>query len=1297
MLNKIGTARALLALFIVVGLNVIAGRQLSLIAFSNDGSPTSASAFEVVFEPTFEAQAIEGLLRVTTRAGSAPKIRSSQATLFNAAGQRLFEIPVDPLGPGLFRISAALDRIPSDEFYVQFTLTEPGSKDGVQTLYRADAEKRRAERVSMAALVQHNQHRQPTPVQRKLSTNGNREHSSPMYPFSDKDRQISTSQANGGFQLLVWTAFVDYTREYPNTLDAISDHSVPYTLEETDTTDPGSLQTALQGKDVFLVPEQEAGSNDTVSSIANGFSSVLQDFVRHGGHVIALADYRGFLSGSGLMPAVTVTTTYGAGVTYQVIESDHPLTFNLGNTIRSANATDGYEINDRNTRKLVVDSENNAIVAVKELGTGEIVLIGYDYYNYNADASWLIVNAVRWASPLGPDTFGYTADDNPVSYAWIDATRGTNANISGDDQFGGPFNLGFQLPFFEKQYSQVYVGTNGLITLESGSRDYSNDPIPSTNTPNALIAPFWDDLVVNVPEYNTGTIYYRRGGTSPNRYFAVEWHGVSRLGSQDLLTFEVILYENGSIKFQYASMNGWVEGATIGIEDSAGELGLQYLYNASGAHDGTAVLFTYPSPRANILVRPADQFAFAAVGNDTRFTEAVRNIGTLGSDTVDLSVASDWAVELRNGNDTAPLRDTDSDGTPDTGSIPQGAQTGFIARVTAPETAVIGDWDTPHITAHSSRAPETVARETTLNTAIAPDFVQVFQENYASDGTTDYEIYLDMVRPTTGSHLVQVTDDTDYQGVPAVAAAPTGDVVVAWPTERYTGEYWVREIEYALFDARANPVLPTTKLVDHSTVITHTYDDWPTVAFLSNDNIAFTWSRYVGDTVNAYYAVRNRTGETVQEQVALSANTEAFPRDWPPAVAPLSNGNFVVTWEHGGPEGIIDVYYTVLNGQGAAIKPVTNLTNNSGGYDDFTPRAVALGNGRALLLWAGEFYNTAYDETCYAVIDASGNIVKPETALTNSGTEASNLRADAALLSNGHVLVAWSRWGRRNLKVQYAILDREYDVAIPPREFANPPEKSGWEVSVSADRAGHGILTWLEYRKRNDIFYALIDNAGSILTPPQSYRQGRNNLISSSWNGYGNAPLTATNIGPTLSRAYLPMISHQFGTITVRPIRNGGFEAGSFDGWTHGGQLARSISATVARSGTHSALLGDPDYDCRGGVPVGSAWISQIITVPAGGRPTLSFWYRVFSQDRLSDTKYDSFDVHLNETLILRTGNTTTTYGCDQPTTDTGWQFFTHDLSAYRGQTVELRFENASRPDGWYNTWTYVDDVQLTP
>jgi len=172
---------------------------------------------------------------------------------------------------------------------------------------------------------------------------------------------------------------------------------------------------------------------------------------------------------------------------------------------------------------------------------------------------------------------------------------------------------------------------------------------------------------------------------------------------------------------------------------------------------------------------------------------------------------------------------------------------------------------------------------------------------------------------------------------------------------------------------------------------------------------------------------------------------------------------------------------------------------------------------------------------------------------------------------------------------------------------------------------------------------------------------------------------------------YLPLITKNY-----HRLCNGDFETCDFTCWTHGGELNQSVRSTMPHTGQCAALLGDPGYDSQGGVPVGSAWMCQPVSVPSTDSPRLSFWYRIYSYDVLTGTDgttiWDSFDVYINDTLILRDGGKPP----QGVLKDTGWKPKTYDLTANRGETIDLCFHNWNRTDGYQNTWTYVDDATIT-
>jgi hypothetical protein len=180
-----------------------------------------------------------------------------------------------------------------------------------------------------------------------------------------------------------------------------------------------------------------------------------------------------------------------------------------------------------------------------------------------------------------------------------------------------------------------------------------------------------------------------------------------------------------------------------------------------------------------------------------------------------------------------------------------------------------------------------------------------------------------------------------------------------------------------------------------------------------------------------------------------------------------------------------------------------------------------------------------------------------------------------------------------------------------------------------------------------------------------------------------------TTYSSGIKRVFLPII--------MAPDPNWGFETGDFTNWEHGGVLHTAVTTDEHHSGSYSALLGDPGWNCEGGVPIdGSAWLSRNVRVPSSGSPILRFWYKLYTQDKNTDPvseNYDFFAVYINGNQELIVANTTDNYGCstlneleDQPIIS---------LDGYQGQTIPIAFYVYNKADKWYNTYVYIDDVSV--
>jgi hypothetical protein len=713
----------------------------------------------------------------------------------------------------------------------------------------------------------------------------------------------------------------------------------------------------------------------------------------------------------------------------------------------------------------------------------------------------------------GPDDFGYTWDDS-VTFNWIDATEGTDTGLTSCENFAS-VPIGFSFKFYENTYDTVYVSWNGHLTFDPKCPCCSPSLIPTAGgNPDNLIAPYWTHFISG-----SGRIRYLQQGSPPNRSLVIEWNQMRDLGGNEF-TFEAILYENGNILFQYRTMTysgSSPFGITVGIEDSSGTDGLCYICGWGQISNNKAVLFRRPAPSARVKVYPPYyQGRFTRAGAMESFQVPIRNTGELGADTYDLYVSSSWLVSLYAADGTTPLTDTDGDGTVDTGSVAQGSTVTITVKVQTPAGANIGDYNFASITIRSS-LDTSKSKIVTLQTAIPAPFAQVYRDN--ADGAMS--LYL--VQPA-GQAVKKVAYDIYGLGYRmAVAEAPNSNFIYAW--NRWSCgsacSIWVAEIEYALLDRYGNVVRPVSKLTDHSGATMDTYDRDPAIAVAPNGRIGVLWQRELRNkstsqsNYNIWFAILDSSGNRVYGPVNLTNNTAwgtwgkdySVPWFWSPRIAATGDNRFILAWQRESLESagwLEDIYYAVRDASGAEVKPVTKFTNGVAGYSMYvSPGLAALSNNRALLAYNGP------GGILYVVLDSSGNIVKSE-----SSTHSLGWAPDVVQLSSGNIVLAWHGWISNRRVIQFTVLSgTNYNPVAGPTTLNNPiaPTGDGW-VSVAADAAGHAILTWMDYEWLYNLYYALVDGNGNVLTPPMSFRtsQAYGFFIETSAEGYGNTSYSWT-------------------------------------------------------------------------------------------------------------------------------------------------------------------------------------------
>jgi hypothetical protein len=234
----------------------------------------------------------------------------------------------------------------------------------------------------------------------------------------------------------------------------------------------------------------------------------------------------------------------------------------------------------------------------------------------------LPVGTAQTTDPTGPDSYGYYAYDNtdvdydmaPV-FGYIDISRtgvGTNLNLSDIGQqtaVSQIWSTARPLPFPFKFYGQVYdtitICSNGWIAFgnQSWNPAFRNYPIPAMVAPEAMIAPYWDDLKTSGAGQGVWMHF------NPDSHWVVlQWKAGAGSSYATPLDFEVILFDttfhptsdgNGLILMQYntVTMNlpsgdgGYdASGCSIGIQAPRSLIGLAYAYQASYAPGAASVV-----------------------------------------------------------------------------------------------------------------------------------------------------------------------------------------------------------------------------------------------------------------------------------------------------------------------------------------------------------------------------------------------------------------------------------------------------------------------------------------------------------------------------------------------------------------------------------------------------------------------------------------------------------------------------------------------------------------------------------
>ena len=234
------------------------------------------------------------------------------------------------------------------------------------------------------------------------------------------------------------------------------------------------------------------------------------------------------------------------------------------------------------------DESPNAFLFVTNVGEEESIL-NYKIYNSPFSKTFTL-----------PDQGNYywidSDNSNIDNYYWLNIENiGNQVWFQDNDAASGPFNIGFEFPFYNNTYNNFIVSPNGWIGFIDDNPAYENISIPNVDAPKPAILAFWDDLnpinLESSPDMSGRVKYYSDGSK-----LVVSYNDIAQWGESSRLNFQIIIYKNGHIDINYAGMTGDRTSSTIGIQNDDGTIAQEVIYNNSYLHNFLGISFEKAPP-----------------------------------------------------------------------------------------------------------------------------------------------------------------------------------------------------------------------------------------------------------------------------------------------------------------------------------------------------------------------------------------------------------------------------------------------------------------------------------------------------------------------------------------------------------------------------------------------------------------------------------------------------------------------------------------------------------------------------
>ncbi|HEU4951185.1 MAG TPA: Ig-like domain-containing protein, partial [Holophagaceae bacterium] len=231
-------------------------------------------------------------------------------------------------------------------------------------------------------------------------------------------------------------------------------------------------------------------------------------------------------------------------------------------------------------------------------------------------------------------------------------------------------------------------------------------------------------------------------------------------------------------------------------------------------------------------------------------------------------------------------------------------------------------------------------------------------------------------------------------------------------------------------------------------------------------------------------------------------------------------------------------------------------------------------------------------------------------------------------------------------------------------------------ITLSASASDNVGVTKVEFYVDGALKGTDTSSPYSLSLDSTTLSNANHSLVAKAYDAAGNVG-TSTTVSFTVNNG-------TGGGTTTELIKNGGFESGATS-WTQtSGVIGANGSSEPAHGGTYDAWLdgyGSSHTD----------YVYQQVAIPStASSATLSFYLHIDTAETTTSTAYDKFTV-----LVQNTSGTTlkTLATFSNLNKGTGYTLHTYDLSAYKGQTIRLKFNGVE--DSSLQTSFVLDDVSV--